>query len=108
MSTIYGGNSDRPQNIYTFAPITNVGTSEVIEIDGTTITSIDVVTGGQITHQLQGSMDGVNWAGFEAASAKEAGNHLDTYSGYAVRYLRVVVSASHASRTLTTTICCDA
>jgi len=53
-------------------------------------------------------MNGVNWAGFEAASAKESGNHLDTYSGYAVRYLRVVVSASHATRTLTTTICCDA
>ena len=108
MSIIYGGNCDRPQNIYAFAPITNVGTSEVIEIDGTTITSIDVVTGGQVTHQLQGSMDGVNWAGFEAASAKESGNHLHTYSGYAVRYLRVVVSASHASRTLTTTVCCDA
>jgi len=108
MSTIYGGNSDRPQNIYTFAPITNVGTSEVIEIDGTTITSIDVVTGGQITHQLQGSMDGVNWAGLETAKTRESGNHLGTYSGYAVRYLRVVVSASHASRTLTATICCDA
>ena len=108
MSTIYGGNSDRPQNIYTFAPITNVGTSEVIEIDGTTITSIDVVTGGQVTHQLQGSMDGVNWAGLETAKTRESGNHLDTYSGYAVRYLRVVVSASHATRALTTTICCDA
>jgi hypothetical protein len=53
-------------------------------------------------------MDSVNWAGLETAKAKESGNHLDTYSGYAVRYLRVVVSASHASRTLTTTICCDA
>jgi hypothetical protein len=108
MSTIYGGNSDRPQNIYTFAPITNVGTSEVIEIDGTTITSLDVVTGGQVTHQLQGSMDGVNWAGLESAKTRESGNHLGTYSGYAVRYLRVVVSASHATRTLTATICCDA
>ena len=108
MSTIYGGNSDRPQNIYTFATITDVGTSEVVEIDGTTITVIDVVTGGQVTHQLQGSMNGVNWAGFEAASLKESGNHLDTYSGYAVRYLRVVVSASQPGRTLTTTICCDA
>jgi hypothetical protein len=108
MSTIYGGNSDRPQNIYTFAPITNVGTSEVIEIDGTTITSLDVVTGGQVTHQLQGSMDGVNWAGLETAKTRESGNHLNTYLGYAVRYLRVVVSASHASRTLTATICCDA
>jgi len=108
MSTIYGGNSDRPQNIYTFAPITNVGTSEVIEIDGTTITSLDVVTGGQVTHQLQGSMDGVNWAGLEAAKTRESGNHLVTYSGYAVRYLRVVVSASNATRTLTATICCDA
>ena len=83
MSTIYGGNSDRPQNIYTFAPITNVVT-------------------------LQGSMNGVDWAGFADASEKESGNHLDTYSGYAVRYVRVVVSASHATRTLTTTICCDA
>jgi hypothetical protein len=108
MSTIYGGNSDRPQNIYTFAPITNVGTSESIEIDGTTITTIDVVTGGQITHQLQGSMNGVDWAGFEAASAKESGNHLDTYSGYAVRYVRVVVSASQPGRTIVSTICCDA
>ena len=108
MTTIYGGNSDRPQNIYTFAPITNVGTSEVVEIDGTTITVIDVVTGGQVTHQLQGSMNGVDWAGFTGASEKESGNHLHTYSGYAVRYLRVVVSASHATRTLTTTICCDA
>jgi len=107
MSTIYGGNADRPQNIYTFAPITDVGTSEAIEIDGTIITLLDVVTGGQVTHHLQGSMDGVDWAEFEAAQAKQSGNHLETYSGYAVRYLRVVVTASHATRTIVSTVCCD-
>lgn len=107
MSTIYGGNADRPQNIYTFAPITDVGTSETIEIDGTIITLLDVITGGQVTHHLQASMDGVNWAEFEAAQAKQSGNHLETYSGYAVRYLRVVVTASHATRTIVSTVCCD-
>ncbi len=108
MSTIVGGNADRPQNIHTFAAITGTtGSSASIECDGTVITSLDRVTGGQITYALQASMDDTNWANLDDTKTKDAGNHIHTYNGYAVRYLRVNVTASAAGRSLTMTVCCD-
>jgi len=105
--TIVGGNADRPDNIHAFDTITNTGTSEVIEIDGIVITTVDLIAGGQVTYQLQGSMDGTNFAPLEDAKTKDIGNHVHTYFGYALRYLRVVVTASGAGRTLDMSICCD-
>lgn len=108
MSTIIGGNADRPQNIHTFAAITGgTGTSAAIECDGVVITSMDRVTGGQITYALQGSMDGTNWANLNDSKTKDVGNHIHTYNGYALRYLRVNVTASGAGHSLTMTVCCD-
>ena len=105
--TIVGGNADRPDNIHTIDTITNVGTSDTIEIDGIVITTVDRIAGGQVTYQLQGSMDGTNFAPMEEAKTKDIGNHIHTYHGYALRYLRVVVTASGAGRTLDMQICCD-
>jgi len=105
--TIVGGNADRPDNIHAIDTITNVGTSSMIEIDGIVITTVDRIAGGQVTYQLQGSMDGTNFAALDDAKTKDIGNHIHTYSGYALRYLRVVVTASAADRTLDMSICCD-
>jgi hypothetical protein len=105
--TIVGGNADRPDNIHTFPRITNTGTSEVMEIDGVVITTVDSIAGGQVTYQLQGSLDGTNFATLDEAKTKDIGNHIHTYNGYALRYLRVVVTASAAGRTLDVSICCD-
>ena len=105
--TIVGGNADRPDNIHTFPRITNTGTSEVMEIDGVVITTVDSIAGGQVTYQLQGSLDGTNFAPLDDAKTKDIGNHIHTYNGYALRYLRVVVTASGAGRTLDVSICCD-
>ncbi len=105
--TIVGGNADRPANIHTFDTITNTGTSSTLEIDGVVITTVDRIAGGQVTYQLQGSLDGTNFAPLDDAKTKDIGNHIHTYSGYALRYLRVVVTASAADRTLDMSICCD-
>ena len=105
--TIVGGNADRPNNIHAFDTITNVGTSAALEIDGTRITVIQVITGGQVTHAMQGSLDGTNWADLETAKTKDVGNHIDNYDGYCLRYLRLNVTASAADRTITATVCCD-
>ena len=105
--TIVGGNADRPDNIHHVDTITDTGTSETIEIDGIVITTVERIAGGQITYQLQGSLDGTNFAPLEDAKTKDIGNHIHTYHGYALRYLRVVVTASHPNRTLDMSICCD-
>lgn len=107
MSTIIGGNADRPDNIHHVDTITDTGTSETIEIDGIVITTVERIAGGQITYQLQGSLDGTNFAPMEDSKTKDIGNHIHTYHGYALRYLRVVVTASAADRTLDLSICCD-
>ena len=105
--TIVGGNADRPANIHTFDTITNTGTSSTLEIDGVVITTIDRIAGGQVTYQLQGSLDGTNWADLETSKTKDVGNHIDNYDGYCLRYLRLNVTASAADRTITATVCCD-
>lgn len=108
MTIIIGGNADRPQNIHTFATISDTtGSSTPILCDGVVITSFDKVTGGQITYALQGSMNGTDWANLDDTKTKDAGNHIHTYNGYAVRWLRVNVTASAAGHSLTMTVCCD-
>jgi hypothetical protein len=108
MSTIVGGNADRPQNIHTFAAIADTtGSSPSIECDGTVITTFEKITGGQITYYLQGSMNGTDWADLDDEKQKNAGNYIHTYHGYALRYLRLNVTASGAGRSITMTVCCD-
>ena len=108
MSTIYGGNADRPQNIHSFATISDTtGSSTAIEVDGVVITTFERIVGGQVTYALQGSFDGTNWANLDDTKTKDAGNHIHTYNGYALRYLRLNVTASSAGRSITMTVCCD-
>ena len=108
MSTIIGGNADRPQNIHTFDTISGTtGSSAAIEVDGTVITTFEKITGGQITYDLQGSMNGTDWADLGEAKSKDVGNHIHTYAHYALRYVRLNVTASAAGRSITMAVCCD-
>jgi hypothetical protein len=107
MSTIIGGNADRPDNIHTFDTITNTGTSPAIEIDGSRITTFEKVVGGQITYEFQGSHNGTDWAPLDEAKTKEIGNHIHVYNGYLVRYVRLDVTSSGATRSITLSVCCD-
>jgi hypothetical protein len=108
MSTIIGGNADRPQNIHTFATISDsTATSAAIEVDGVVITTLDKIAGGQVTYDLQGSLNGTDWANIGEAKTKDVGNHIHSYHGYALRYLRVNVTSISAGRSITMTVCCD-
>ena len=108
MSTIYGGNADRPQNIHTFTTISDTtGTSAAIEVDGTMFTTFEKIAGGQVTYYVQGSMNGTDWANIGEEKTKNTGNHIHTYSGYALRYLRLNVTASNTGHSITMTVCCD-
>jgi hypothetical protein len=107
MTTIIGGNADRPSNIHTFATITNTGASPSIEIDGSRITTFEKIIGGQITYQFQGSHNGTDWAALDDAKTKDIGNHVHVYNGYLLRYVRVNVTASAADRSITLSVCCD-
>jgi len=108
MTTIIGGNADRPQNIHTFTTISNTtGSSAAIEIDGTTVTTFEKIVGGQVTYHLQGSMNGTDWANIGEEKTKDAGNHVHTYCDYALRYVRLNVTASSAGHSITMTVCCD-
>ena len=108
MSTIYGGNADRPQNIFTFETISDaVGATAAIECDGTIITTFEKIVGGAVSYSVQGSLNGTDWANLEDTKNKEAGNHLHTFSGFAVRYIRLNVTAIQNGRSIQMTVCCD-
>ena len=102
--TIYGLSTDITRNIYTFATLTEPGTSEVAEVRGSNLSFICIVTGGNITWQVQGSLDGTNWASLDPDKTKAAGTHADFYTGYVVRYVRVVTTVQANGRTLSITM----
>jgi len=97
---IYGLSTDFSRNVYTFATITAVGTSEVVEVRGSNLTFVCTVTGGDITWEIQGSIDGSTWASLDTSKTKGAGTHADFYSGYVLRYIRVVTTTQVSGRTL--------
>jgi hypothetical protein len=101
---IYGLSTDITRNIYTFATLTAPSTSESIEVRGANMTFICTVTGGDITWEIQGSLDGTTWASLDPAKTKGAGTHADFYTGYVIRYIRVVTSVQAAGRTLSITM----
>lgn len=97
---IYGLSTDFSKNVYTFATLTAPSTSETVEVRGSNLTFICTVVGGDITWEIQGSIDGSTWASLDAAKTKGAGTHADFYSGYVVRYVRVVTTTQLNGRTL--------
>lgn len=108
MITIYGGNADRPQNIHVFDTISDsVGSTAAIECDGITITSFEKITGGPVTYSIQGSMNGIDWANLNDAKTKGVGNFIHTYHGFAIRYLRLDVTAIQSGRSIEMIVCCD-
>ena len=104
---IYGQSADINSNIYTFATLTEVGTSEVVEVRGSNLSFICTVTGGNITWEIQGSHNGTTWASLDPEKTKAAGTHGHFYAGYAVRYVRIVTTAQQAGRTLTISMACN-
>ena len=105
--TIYGQSADINSNIYTFATLTEVGTSEVVEVRGSNLSFICTVTGGNITWEIQGSHNGTTWASLDPEKTKAAGTHAHFYVGYVVRYVRVITTAQQAGRTLTISMACN-
>lgn len=101
---IYGLSTDITRNIYTFATLTAPSTSESVEVRGTNLTFICTVTGGDITWEIQGSLDGNTWASLDVAKTKSAGTHADFYTGYVIRYVRVVTTTQVSGRTLSITM----
>ena len=101
---IYGLSTDFSRNVYTFATLTAPSTSEVVEVRGSNLTFICTVTGGDITWEIQGSIDGSTWASLDTAKTKGAGTHADFYTGYVVRYVRVVTTTQVSGRTLSITM----
>lgn len=102
--SIYGLSTDFSRNVYTFATLTAPSTSESVEVRGTNLTFICIVTGGDITWEIQGSVDGTNWASLDISKTKAAGTHGDYYTGYVLRYIRVVTLTQVNGRTLSITM----
>jgi hypothetical protein len=101
---IYGLSTDMTRNIYTFATLTAPSTSETAEVRGSNLTFICTVTGGDITWEIQGSLDGTTWASLDTAKTKAAGTHGDFYTGFVIRYVRVVTTVQANGRTLSITM----
>ena len=101
---IYGLSTDITRNIYTFATLTEPGTSEVAEVRGSNLSFICIVTGGNITWEIQGSLDGTAWASLDPAKTKADGTHAHFYTGYVTRYVRIVTTVQANGRTLSITM----
>lgn len=97
---IYGLSTDFSRNVYTFDTFTAPGTSATAEVRGSNLTFISTVTGGNVTWEIQGSIDGTTWASLDTAKTKAAGTHADFYTGYVVRYVRVVATTVMNGNTL--------
>jgi hypothetical protein len=97
---IYGLSTDFSRNVYTYATLTAPSTSETVEVRGSNLTFICTVVGGDITWEIQGSIDGSTWASLDTTKTKGTGTHADFYSGYVVRYVRVVTTTQLNGRTL--------
>jgi hypothetical protein len=98
---IYGLSTDFSRNVYTFATLTEPSTSETVEVRGSNLTFICTVVGGNITWQIQGSIDGSTWASLDPEEKnKAAGTHAHFYTGYVVRYVRIVTTTQQNGRTL--------
>ena len=101
---IYGLSTEIARNIYTFDTLTAVGISESVEVRGTNLTFINIVTGGSVTWEIQCSLDGTNWASIDTAKTKSAGTHADFYTGRVTRYVRIEVTSINTGHTLSVTL----
>lgn len=108
MPEIYGSWASRRENIVELGTLTATGSTAAVEVSGNNFTFVHATTGGNVTVDDQGSLDGASWFSLdEAKSHSESGVDAHFYSPRIVRYVRSTVTAIQGGASLTVLMACD-
>jgi hypothetical protein len=105
---IYGSWASRRENIVALGTLTTTGSTAAVEVSGSSFTFVHTTTGGNVTVDDEGSLDGASWFSLdEAKSHSESGVHAYFYSPRIVRYVRSTVTAIQGGASATIAMACD-
>ena len=108
MPEIYGSWASRRENIVALGTRTTTGSTSAVEVSGNNFTFVHTTTGGNVTVDDEGSLDGVSWFSLDEAKVhSESGVDAHFYSPRIVRYVRSTVTAIQNGASVTITMACD-
>lgn len=108
MPEIYGSWASRRENIVVLGTLSATGSTAPVEVSGNSFTFVHTTTGGSVTVDDEGSLDGVSWFSLdEAKSHSESGVDAHFYSPRIVRYVRSTVTAIQNGASVTAIMACD-
>ena len=108
MPEIYGSWASRRENIAVLGTRTTTGSTPAVEVSGNNFTFVHATTGGNVTVDDQGSLDGVSWFSLDQEKVhSESGIDAHFYSPRIVRYVRSSVTAIQNGTSITITMACD-
>lgn len=104
--TVYGSSGELNRNVYHFAELTDLGSTEAVMVHGSHLTFVHRVT-GNVTIQDEGSLDGVHWFAIDTEKAhSETGVDAHFYLGRAVQYVRSTVTSVSSGVTVNISVMC--
>lgn len=104
--TIYGSPSSLDRNVYAFAQLNDLGSTEAVQVHGSHLTFVHQVT-GNVTIEDQGSLDGTIWFSLDTEKTHtQSGVDAHFYLGRAVRYVRSTVTSISSGVTVNISMMC--
>lgn len=104
--TVYGSSGELNRNVYHFAQLTALGSTEAVMVHGSHLTFVHRVT-GNVTIKDEGSLDGTHWFSLDTAkSHTESGTDAHFYEGRAVLYVRSTVTSVSSGVTVNISVMC--
>lgn len=108
MPEIYGSWASRRENIVVLGTLAATGSTSPVEVSGNNFTFVHVTTGGSVTVDDEGSLDGINWFSLdEAKSHSQSGIDAHFYSPRIVRYVRSTVTSIQDGSSIAISMACD-
>jgi len=88
--------------------LTATGSTPAVEVSGNNFTFVHTTTGGNITIDDEGSLDGASWFSLdEAKSHSESGVDAHFYSPRIIRYVRSTVTVIQSGASVSIAMACD-
>lgn len=108
MPEIYGSWASRRENIVVLGTRTTTGSTPAVEVSGNSFTFVHTMTGGNVTVNDEGSLDGSSWFSLDEEKVhSESGVDAHFYSPRIVRYVRSTVTAIQNGASITIAMACD-
>lgn len=104
--TIYGSSGELNRNVYHFAQLTGLGSTESVRVHGSHLTFVHRST-GNVTVQDEGSLDGTYWFPIDTEKVhNESGVDAHFYEGRAVQFVRSTVTSISSGVTVNISVMC--